>query len=255
MVDYSPKECLKRANEQLAINSAITDRYAALELRQCIEAIAYEKLAAYRNRMPKVLFEKWEPIQVIKRLTELEPESKLDKQVSISREDSDGNPTEKICSFNQKEITVKFINDRYHKVGNWLHVPLKSTVIDNAKRHDDLVTLAEELVKYVDVSMYSTIAHVIVFDCTECKSHIIRNSASLNNGDFIECINENCRAKYLIESDGDTFRSILVKSEFDCDCGKKISLPFHKIREDLTVKCSNCKAQYNLSMTWQAVKI
>jgi hypothetical protein len=255
MVDYSPKECLKRANEQLAINSAITDRYAALELRQCIEAIAYKKLAAYKNRMPQVLFEKWQPDKVISCLTALEPRSGLDSKTSISRQDLNGKPEKLICSFEQKEITTKFIKDRYHKVGNWLHVPLESTIIDNAKRHEDLVGLVKELTEYVSISIYSTIAHVIVFDCTECKNQIVRNSASLNSGDVVECFNKNCQAKYLIESDGDTFRYILDEAEFECDCGEKIHLPFHKIKENLTVNCLNCKAKYNFSMNWQVVKI
>jgi hypothetical protein len=254
MIDYSPKACLKRTNEQLVINSETTDRYACLELRQCIEALAYKKLRAYENRLPQSIFDTWQPQQVISFLTELEPNSELDKKVVISRQNFDGQKSEPICSFNQKEITAKFISKRYHKLGSYLHTPIKPKEITSKKLHDYLVKLASELTEYVNTTTYSTLAITTNFDCIECEQKICRNVASLKDGDIVKCFNNNCQAQHIVEYDGDLLKFELHQAKFECDCSGMIFISSHKIKENGWVACSNCGAKYIFSMGWQVEK-
>lgn len=105
-MNYSPKECLERANIQVKLNTMISDRYACLELRQCIEALAYSKLKAYKDRIPSSLLSKWQPGQAIKILSELEPDSKKNSKTTICSEKNDNSERKHVVTFEQKEITA-----------------------------------------------------------------------------------------------------------------------------------------------------
>lgn len=85
-IDHSPVACLNRATNQLSNNDDASDRYACLELRQCLEALTYKKLSAYANRVPQELFQTWQPAQVIELLSKLEPNSISDRAFTIYKE-------------------------------------------------------------------------------------------------------------------------------------------------------------------------
>lgn len=257
-MDFSPKACLDRANTQLDLNTEEADRYACLELRQCIEAIAYKKLKAYVNRIPQELITKWQPAHVIAVLTELEPDSDLDSKISIFQENSDGMPEKHILTFEQKEITAKFINKRYHKLGYYLHAP---TISDQSKKtntqrfHNYLEKILGELSEYAKATAYSTVASTMSIDCSECHQKIIRNTKSLKEGSIIKCFNPECRAQYILEEiNGKTFKYKIYQAELSCDCGEKIYIHVHRIKENSHVVCSKCGAKYTFSKRWTVTK-
>ena len=244
---------------QLKINTEEADRYACLELRQCIESIAYKKLKAYEKRVPRELFSKWQPAHVISALTELEPNSDLDSKTSIFKEDSDGKPKKHVLTFVQKEITSKFIKRRYHKLGSYLHIPTiseQSKVINKQRFHNYLIKLASELDEYAKATTYSTVASTMTIECSECKEKTIRNSKSLNEGDIVKCFNPQCKAQYVLEGIGkNTFKYRLNQAEVSCDCGEIIYIHVHRIKENAHVVCGNCKEKYLFQKRWQVAKI
>src|SRR6202034_4775211 len=67
-------EALGNAEKLLERGGSDDLRYATLELRRCIEAIVYQKLLAYKDRLPSVAL-KWQPPQAFKALIQLEPEA------------------------------------------------------------------------------------------------------------------------------------------------------------------------------------
>ncbi len=258
-MEFSSKKCLDRANAQLSFNTEENDRYACLELRQCIEALAYKKLKAYEKRVPINLLSKWQPAQVIAILTELEPDSGFDSKISIYQENSAGEPEKHILTFDQKEITTKFISKRYHKLGYYLHTP---TIADQSKStnpqrfHKYLAKLACELSEYVKATTYSTIASTMSIDCAECNQKIIRNTKSLHEGSIIKCFNPQCQAQYLVEKiEANTFKYKLNQAEFTCDCGNEISIPVHRIKENSNVVCSACGGKHLFQKRWNVAKI
>ena len=257
-MEFSPRTCLKRANVQLNINTEEADRYACLELRQCIEAIAYKKLKAYQKRIPKLLFSKWQPAQVIAVLSELEPYSDLDSKISIFQENSAGDPEKHVLTFEQKEISVKFINKRYHKLGSYLHAP---TISDQSKKsnpkrfHDYLLNLSGELEKYAKATMYSTVATTTSLDCSECQQKIIRNTNSLHKGSIIKCFNPQCQAQYVLENiSGNTYSFKLNQATINCECGEVAYIHVHRIKENSHVVCGNCGEEYIFQKRWHVAK-
>ena len=258
-MDFSPKKCLERANAQLALDTEETDRYACLELRQCIEALAYKKLKAYRKRIPMDLLSKWQPAQVISVLTRLEPDSEFDSKISIYQENSAGEPEKHILTFEQKEITTKFISKRYHKLGYYLHTP---TVADQSRQtnpqrfHNYLKKLACELSEYAKATTYSTIASTMSFNCSECNQEVIRNTKSLHEGCIIKCFNPQCQAQYIIEEiDNNCFKYILNQAKLTCECGNAIFIPVHRIKENSHVICDSCGGKHLFQKRWQVAKI
>lgn len=259
MIDYSPEECLQRAIAQLEKDTEVYDRYACLELRQCLESLAYKKLKSYKLRVPQELITQWKPVQIISILTELEPLSQYDSQTAIYREDANGKPEKHIMTISQKEITSKFISKRYHKLGYYLHSPTveKENKKTNYKRfHNYLVRLSKELEVYAKQNTYCTIANTLTVECKYCNQTTIRNTETLSVGTVIECFNQNCRAKYIIESiDNNIFSYKPSESEVKCDCGKSNFLPTHKIQEDSLLTCWNCGAKFQFSKVWKVEKI
>lgn len=258
-MDFSPQKCLDRANDQLAFDTEEADRYACLELRQCIEALAYKKLKAYKKRIPIDLFSKWQPGQVISVLTELEPDSEFDSEISIYQENAKGKPEKHILTFKQKEITAKFINMRYHKLGYYLHTPTvadQSKSINKQRFHNYLKTLASELIVFAQATTYSTVATTMTIDCSECGQKIIRNTKSLHEGSIIKCFNPQCRAQYVIEEiENNTYNYKLNQAELSCECGNLIFIPVHSIKENSHVICGRCGGKHIFQKRWHAAKI
>ena len=259
MVDYSARACLERAQQQLALNTDLADSYACLELRQCIEAISYKKLKAYKVRAPEELFSKWQPAQVIGMLTELEPLSDVDCRISIFEEVSQGNPCRPVLTFDQKEISAKFINKRYHKLGHHLHAPTisdRSKTDDPSRFHRYLLKLADELAEYVNATAYCTIAQTISIDCQECSQKIVRNVRSLKVGNTVICFNLQCLAQYVIEDIKDnSFTYRLSQTMIQCECEEEIWIPVHLIKENSHVVCHKCGSKFLFSKRWQYTKI
>jgi hypothetical protein len=259
MLNFSPESCLKRAHAQLEINAAENDRYACLELRQCLESLAYRKLKAYRLRVPQSLISKWQPVQIISTITELEPNSQYDSETAFFSEDKDGKPVKHLMTISQKEITAKFINKRYHKLGYYLHTPTveKEKKKFNQKRfYEYLLKLGKELDVYASQNSYGTFANTLNLECKYCGHLTDRNTESLLVGSVVECFNTQCRAQYIIEAINDNVYSYKpYEAEIKCDCGKSNFLPGHQISVGSRLTCWNCEAKYHFSKVWKVEKI
>lgn len=235
-MNLQAKYYLDKAVEQLNINSEQTDIYACLELRQCLESLAYKKIQAYGDRLPKDILTKWQPAQLLKLLEDFEPYSKYDKKVKITNLE-----TNNCLEYKQNEISSKFINERYHKLSSYLHVTNKS----KTKLHHILIKIAKELEKYVNNEIYGTIAHTNTFTCTQCKKDFIRNSKSIKEGDIVTCYNPNCKAEYLLKEKVEKgYKIQLLQAEMNCDCGNTIYLNTYQLKDKNECNCNKCNTKY-----------
>jgi hypothetical protein len=256
-IDHSPVACLNRATNQLSNNDDASDRYACLELRQCLEALAYKKLSAYANRVPQELFQTWQPAQVIELLSKLEPNSISDRAFTIYKEPRTEH-SKPVHSFRQKEITATFISKRYHKLGHYLHVPtiLQASNPVSPKFHGYLIKLRDELIEYVNSTTYCSIADIVQFKCLVCSRAIIRNIQSIKDGDLVECFDIACKATHKLKlQDGGEFTFSLHQSTFDCDCGNTIYMNTHRLRENTHVRCQSCEKKYLFEREWVVVPL
>lgn len=256
-IDYSPAACLDRAKQEISKNTTVHNRYACLELRQCIEALAYKKIHAYRSRIPIDAYKKWQPKNILKVLRELEENTEVDKYFKFYEESENGVLGKELLSFEQKELTVSFINKHYHKLGSSLHTPFKEEYSKSDFRAY-LIELTTQLEVFVNARSYCTVTNTICFNCVYCNKPIARNSLNVEENSQIQCLNTECGAKYTAHKrEGDKFEFTLNKAIIDCDCacGEEIQIPAHTLKEGCHKKCPQCTRKYYIAKPWSFTEI
>ena len=86
------QDAFSRAEELLAQAKDEILRYAILEVRRCLEAVAYEKLWIYRERLPAEIARKWQPPQAFKALIAIEPNAGRTSNIRLAKQKGLGVP-------------------------------------------------------------------------------------------------------------------------------------------------------------------
>jgi hypothetical protein len=124
---FNKRSCLDRAKTLFTQRTEAALRYACLELRCCIESIAYEKLQTYAKRLPAAVLETWQPPQAFKALLEFEPLADQDFTLRFCEENAAGQPTGAWKSLGtHKTFQLSWLRKMYNALGNHLHVPTPS---------------------------------------------------------------------------------------------------------------------------------
>src|SRR5215216_2578999 len=89
---YLAKERLAKATELLVAGDNDSLIYACLELRRCVEALAYNLLTAYLHEVPLSAFETWQPDKVIRELLQVDPHADRSATISMQKEATDTAP-------------------------------------------------------------------------------------------------------------------------------------------------------------------
>lgn len=70
---HSARESLARAKAELAANDPIRLRYAALELRDAMEALTYDRALAFKDDIPPEEYKTWQPRKLMAVLLDIDP--------------------------------------------------------------------------------------------------------------------------------------------------------------------------------------
>ena len=254
---FHKRECLNRAKLLFSQQEEAALRYACLELRGCIESIAYEKLQTYMKRLPAAILETWQPPQIFKALQEFEPSAVQDFSLRICAEDSSGQPTGEWKSLGEhKTFRLAWLRKTYNSLGNHLHVPLPPISRAPAKldaRKADLRKLVEETIRTLEpiaeTTMDCSIAEVIEFECSECKSFIVRSREGLDRDRSVTCLNPNCRAEYDARKNDNesTFEFVWRATTFFCrSCENPIPVGNQKLKIGYVFKCLKCNSTHQI---------
>ena len=126
MRSFYKQNCIDRAKLLLQKKEDDATIYAALELRQCIEAILYEKIKGYAKYVPGVVFEKWQPAHILKTLLQFEPDADEDFNLSFGLENKHGIAKGPLQLLGRhKSFKMRWLQRNYNKLGSYLHVPQK----------------------------------------------------------------------------------------------------------------------------------
>lgn len=263
-IRYDKRAILARAKDLLASGREEDLRYACLELRMCIERICYDKLTLYQKQIPKELLETWQPQKVVKSLLEYAPNIEEHFSLRICEEDKNGNPVGQYRLLGEhKAITLKFINETYHRLGNCLHVPtIAQQKSQEQKGADKLRNALNEIASALEELCSSTIdsnlveGAVITFECSYCNNKIIRNKKSLEKNIFLIC--PECKAEYKFYYDGKN--PMFEPQHVSCvcpDCAEEHFIGKHlfKERDIITIPCKKCASKFALERKWILRKI
>ena len=135
------RQHLKHSEEQLAKGTDESLKYAALELRMAMEALTYDRAAAYKDEFPPKEYETWQPRKVMAVLLEIDPMTDKDSSIAIGSEEQYGVPAPKMTSLGtEKVLGLKTLKWHYDALGSYLHIQsLKSVrsgkTINPFKKH------------------------------------------------------------------------------------------------------------------------
>jgi predicted RNA-binding Zn-ribbon protein involved in translation (DUF1610 family) len=252
------RDAYDRARDLLATSDDGVLRYVALELRRCIEAIVYEKLWAYRDRIPPDAAWKWQPPQAFRALLTMEPDAAQTAVLRFAPEDTPGGEVTQPFTTLGTDVRPSpgWLNKTYNKLGSLLHADWPYA--QNAKKNEPeevrlfLAKVANDVEPFVTRTFTSTLAVTVRFECAVCLQPIIANVAGLEKAAEVTCLDPACGARYFCTKEGNEFGFRLDATDADCpECGSLIRLPNNKLAIGLTFPCKECGSEFQItSNSW-----
>lgn len=223
-------------------------RYAALELRMCIETLTYEKLRSMSAMIPESVLRTWQPPQAVKALLEFEPDGDRTFEIYAGVEEEYGIPAkERKFIGRHNSLKLKWLRKHYNKLGNFLHAPMPSAgdVGDAGSLREYLSEVVKDLREPLASSIFGGgMRDVYTFDCTECRSQVVVNAAAAKKSHRAVCFNPQCRAEFFasIDEAGEAvFQLIATKFECSMDgCAGLMSIENRLLDVGIRMVCPAC---------------
>jgi len=245
--------CFARAKKMLSLGDGSL-RYACLELRFCMEAMAYDKLNTYSKRLPSGLLERWQPPQAVRALLELEPDADQDFELRMSLESAPGVPTgEWVNLGSHKSLKLDWLRKHYNKLGNFLHVPLPSTKPRSVQHSSgELRQYLEEVVAEMEPVVVSTMdasfAAVVTFQCSVCKEMVPANLAGVQKSHKAVCLSPQCGAEFIATNKGNELVFDLDASYPTCiKCDHQNAVENRKLAIGYRFRCEECGEEHKVA--------
>ncbi|MCF8146250.1 MAG: hypothetical protein K9N21_20270 [Deltaproteobacteria bacterium] len=246
------REHLKAATEQLEKGTDSNLKYAALELRMAMEAVTYDRAAAFKEEFPTDEYDTWQPKKVMAVLLEIEPLADKDSTIAFGLEEEYGVPAKKMTSLGTETVlNMGVLKKHYDALGSFLHIlTIKSAKAGKTVNHDKLRKRCEEIRAYLDKVLSSPVSNSTLgvfssIECAECGKKIRKRIPQGENSINVEC--SNCDASYRINSSGDKqYMWEPMQHEIECgnkECTKKIVVWEKEIRLGAKWTCPECKGK------------
>jgi hypothetical protein len=252
---YEKREAFKAAEELLSKGDDAALRYAALELRRCIEAVVYEKLSAYKDRIPPEAA-RWQPPQALKALLQFEPDAASSKIITQAREAYRGGPTIEPFQFLGHDLrpNVGWLTKNWNKLGSFLHAdfPFASHREGLAEQVAFFADVLKDLRPFVVSSFTCTLATTVSVTCSLCGVPSVANADGVRQRGELLCLNADCGARYLARFNDTEVELTLDAPVLECRvCSVSFPLAPKKLIHGATVKCPSCAAEHRLFQEWQ----
>lgn len=253
-MEHSKFKCHERAKALIAEGTAVSLRYAALELRYCMEAITYEKLEASAKHIPVHILETWQPPQAVKMLLEHEPKADKGFVLFAGIEEEYGKPSENMQFVSEhKAFSLSWLRKHYNKVGSYLHYLHRTRKADreaSEKIRDYLLAVSDEVEEILKGSITGGwLDEIFKFECEKCQQLIVVGKQTLERTRHIVCQNPNCKAEYfaVVENDGSEVSFMLKVTRFDCVmCKAEIPVENRKLDIGFMFKCPACLTKHRI---------
>src|ERR1035438_8417790 len=194
-------------------------RYAALELRRCIEAIVYEKLRVYGDLLPEGSVHQWQPPRACDALIAIEPDAEATFTFAVAPQAEPGKMPEvpfKAIGVDQRP-KGRWIKKTWHKLGFYLHAdwPFADDKPKSSPRPFLEKTL-NELEPMVSSSFSGMMAMTIDFPCSSCGLTVKVMQKSVESSRRAVCLT--CGMPYRAEKTNGNFTFFAEEPPFTCDC-------------------------------------
>jgi hypothetical protein len=265
------KTCLLKASEHVDSNDDLRLKYAALELRMCIESIVYHRLSKLvaKGKIDNSAYFSWQPPQVIKYFLSLDPYSLTDVEISVAKNNTHNKPGKWVKLGTETRLDEKFIKKNYHKLGGYLHQITLSELQKGDKVISKMKLDIENILSRIKTVMSSSLRNVnfiqtAQFNCMECKKDIIVltpinvliNRKGGGVAHEIECPHKNrdisCKASYKIitkKNEKTTYNPLEYR--YTCQsigCNGEINFWKSEVKPNAEKECSICGKLHKLNL-------
>lgn len=267
MPDYRQlaRVSLKRAKDELANGAIHRRRYAALELREAMEALTYDRARAYAQFLPPEAEKAWQPRKLMGALLEIDPAIGLTTTIAFGVEQQPGVRPEKMVVLGTDQVfTLVNLKDHYDALGSYLHVPSLADVKKGKSRDlDKLVERCNEIILLVEAVLSSpvwnnTIANVVTLDCcmnNACAKPIHKRMPFDAKTIDAQCFE--CKAEYIVTSlSNETVEWRPKTASLPCsnaDCSHLTTLWPHEIQEGCDWRCTACGVRNVLKLGVESI--
>jgi hypothetical protein len=246
------RSCMARAEALLSDPTSANLRYAALELRLCIEALTYEKLCSFATIIPESVLNTWQPPQAVKALLEFEPDADQSFYIRIGQQGALGQPAPQMRFVGQhNSLRLQWLRKHYNKLGNLLHAP--SVQGSSSPNADNLTKYLAGVVADLRPPLASSILggsirSVYSFTCSECGSPVVCNARVAAASHKAVCFNPQCKAEYYatVSPEGQPTFDLMATS-FECtgtDCAGTMRMENRKLNIGVELQCPVCALKH-----------
>lgn len=250
---------LTRAKAEMASGDDHRLRYAALEIRFCMEAITYGRAQAYKSEIPPEEFSTWQPRKVLDYLTEIDPHAALTSTITITPEVTPGvpDPAAKPITFGTDvALTVNDLKKHYSAIGGYLHPPTLDKIDEPdalnparlRKRCEDCIAILGNVLS--SQAWHFTVGQFSEMSCKRCGK-TVRRRLHPQDEQAVDTRCFECNAGYTIEQKDDM---VIWKSKVEqvscptTGCSEKIAIWKDQIKPGSYWTCNGCKRSYQIAL-------
>jgi hypothetical protein len=253
---------LGRAKAELARGDDQHLRYAALELRDAMEAVTYDRALAFKEEIPPEEYKTWQPRKLMAVLVDIDPAIVMTSTIRMGIEPEYGKPppAKDMKLFGTDQVfTLKELKEHYDAVGSHLHMPsLEQLQSGNLPDPIKLRARCETVLAAMEKVLSSRVFNVTLGrfarldECMNeaCKRPIRKRMPHGKTEIEVECFE--CKAAYTITSmpsNNVVFKPkmTLVRCATD-GCSERFPLWPHEIKPGTQWRCKSCGARNTISL-------
>jgi hypothetical protein len=248
------RKSLERAKAELATNDPHRARYAALELRDAMESLTYDRAMAFKDDIPPDEYRTWQPRKLMAVLLEIDPSIGMTSTLRFGLQEEYGKraPREKMKTIGTDFVLgMDALKAHYDAIGSFLHMPSLEQI--QSGRIPDPVKLrgrCETVASVVESVLTSRVWNgsfgrvSMLGQCMNenCGKPVRRRMPHGKDPVDAECIE--CKAQYTLtkEDDGQVLW-MPKKEDAPCStqgCSEKMSLWLHQIKPGTRWQCRGC---------------
>jgi hypothetical protein len=229
-------------------------RYAALELRRCIEAIVYEKLEVYDTLLPDGSVHRWQPPRAFDALIAIEPGAEETHAYAVAPEKEFGKISEGAYRAVgvDKRPSAKWIKKTWNKLGSHLHAewPFARAEKPHTSARTFLKKTLADIAPMARNSFTAMISMNIEFPCAGCGENVRVMEKVVESSRTACCLT--CGMPYRAEESDGNFTFIPDLPSFTCHCGASTYVSPQQVKIGYRFSCRSCDQLFHIvGVKWQ----
>ena len=250
-------EHLDKARRLLDAGDVDSLRYAALEMRYCIEHLFYKVVPQYKDELPDNVLrgDVWKPGEIISMIADIDPGVTHDRRLRIGPETSPGIPATRMWEMgSQTGLRRDLARRLWNGLGFYLHARFDQRAHDPVKLRAKLEKVLPRLEQFrSDRVIMSGFEMRATSKCQDCGRALARRMAALKDDPYVVCPSKACGAVYKVtDVDARNAEWQMVQENLKCEkCGADNWLGVHALKRGAvnksTVTCCGCQFVYQLN--------